>query len=280
MAMLEELARPQRQKPPARPCAPDGAVIYAIGDIHGRLDLLDRLLSRIRRDAARSQAVAPVKPVAVFLGDYIDRGPASRAVLERLAGDPLPGFETHFLLGNHEAELLGFLRTASRGPGWARHGGAETLEAYGVTAPRGEDPVVWEAARAAFAAAFPAAHHQFLSGLGLYVTLGDYMFVHAGVRPGRPLAAQEKRDLIAIREPFLSAPNGLPYVVVHGHTPENRPVFTHDRLGLDTGAYVTGVLSAARLYKDAVHFIQATAARVQQAPVLQGRSAAEITQRL
>jgi serine/threonine protein phosphatase 1 len=280
MVKMDTLSRSTRQRPPLRPRAPEGTLIYAVGDIHGRLDLLDKLLSRIRRDAARSQAVAPVKPVAVFLGDYIDRGPDSRAVLERLAGDPLPGFETHFLLGNHEAELMGFLRSAARGLGWARHGGAETLESYGVSAPRGEDPVAWEAARAAFAAAVPADHARFLSGLGLYVTLGDYMFVHAGVRPGRPLADQEKRDLIAIREPFLSVPNGLPYVVVHGHTPDSRPVFTEDRLGLDTGAYVTGVLTAARLYKDAVHFIQATVPRVRQAPVLQGPAAAEITQRL
>jgi serine/threonine protein phosphatase 1 len=279
MAMISAMPRPHRQKPPERPCAPEGALVYAIGDVHGRLDLFERLLSRIRRDAARSQAVAAVKPIAVFLGDYIDRGPESRAILERLCNDPLPGFETHCLLGNHEAELLGFLKDAARGPGWARYGGAETLHAYGVTAPRTADPIAWEAARRAFAEALPASHRIFLEKLPLYVTLGDYLFVHAGVRPGRALADQEKRDLIAIREPFLSAPNGLPYVVVHGHTPENRPVFSQDRLGLDTGAYVTGVLTAARLFKDAVHFIQATAPQVQQAPVLQVISAAEITQR-
>ncbi len=280
MAMFDTPKRPHRQKPPANPCAPDGALIYAIGDIHGRLDLFELLLSRIRRDAARSQAVAPLKPIAVFLGDYIDRGPHSRPILEHLCHDPLPGFEVHCLLGNHESELLGFLKDAARGPSWARYGGGETLHNYGVTAPRTTDPIAWEAARQAFAAALPVRHRTFLESLPLYVALGDYLFVHAGVRPGRPLADQAKRDLIAIREPFLSVPNGLPYVVVHGHTPENRPVFTQARLGLDTGAYVTGVLTAARLFKDAVHFIQATAPKVQPAPVLQATAAAEIAQRL
>jgi serine/threonine protein phosphatase 1 len=280
MSFIDGLTRTKRLRPPAQPKAPEGAVVYAVGDVHGRLDLLTALLSRIRRDAARTASLSAVRPIAVFLGDYIDRGPESRAVLDLLADDPLPGFETHFLLGNHEAEMLGFLRNAQRGPGWARHGGDATLESYGCTAIRSDDAAGWEALRQAFAAATPDRHRQFLEGLKTHLVLGDYLFVHAGVRPGRPLEAQDRRDLISIREPFLSAPTGLPYLVVHGHSPNDRPVFNEDRLGMDTGAYVSGVLTAARLYKDAVHFIQAQAASNRRAPVLQTGSGAEITQHL
>lgn len=139
----------------SRPQAPAGQLIYAIGDIHGRADLLGLLLSRIRRDAARQDMPA----AAIFLGDYIDKGPEGRAVIDMLTRGPLPGFETIFLKGNHEAELFRFLAEPMHGPLWASYGGAATLRAYGVEPPQGPNPVAgWRAAHLAFRRAVPLAH--------------------------------------------------------------------------------------------------------------------------
>ena len=205
---------------------PAGQAAYAIGDIHGRLDLLDDLLARIAEDAVRHPA--DLTRQLVFLGDYVDRGSESRGVVERLLGDPMPGFSKIYLMGNHEEAMLAFLEGASDGLDWLSFGGLETLLSYGVplrSLPRSEDAVI--VLRDGLAEAVPKDHVDFLKKCVLHHTIGDYLFVHAGVRPGVALERQSPADLMWIRDDFLRSKVPLPgRIVVHGHTicdlPQNR----------------------------------------------------------
>jgi serine/threonine protein phosphatase 1 len=238
------------------PSVPAGEIYYAIGDVHGRLDLLRALLRSIDADARRT----PSKAVnLVFLGDYIDRGQESRGVIELLTVLKRDGgVRVTALRGNHEEALLGFIADPSTGGAWAEHGGRETLKSYGVEPPRAmTDAEGWSAARDAFVAALPRAHLDFLRELQLFAVVGDYVFVHAGVRPGVPLEHQEAHDLMWIRKDFMEAPRVLDaQVVVHGHTPTAEPSEGPGRIGVDTGAYATGVLTAVKLEDDRRSFIQ------------------------
>jgi serine/threonine protein phosphatase 1 len=224
-------------------------VAYAIGDIHGRLDLFDGLLGLILDDAAASRAK---RLIVILLGDYIDRGPASASVLERISHlSTRGGLELHALKGNHEDALLQFLEDPAAGAGWVAHGGAETLASYRVAPPRlRSDSAGWSRTRDDLRAAMPAAHLALLTQLEVSFTLGDYFFVHAGVRPGVALDAQAERDLLWIRDEFLLSESKWSKVIVHGHTPVSAPVMAPLRLSLDTGAYATGVLSGVRLMDD------------------------------
>lgn len=237
------------------PALPEGQLLYAVGDIHGRLDLLQAMLELIEADA-KSRESARAKTL-VFVGDYIDRGPDSRGVVERLIGDPLQSFDTHFLKGNHEAILLDFLEEPWRLDHWLMNGGDATMRSYGVDTERlarlGAPPEVW---RNAFAEALPEAHLRFFKGLRLSVTFGDYLFVHAGVRPGVPLGAQSEADLVWIRAPFLDHREPFGKIVVHGHTPGREPVTRSNRIGIDTGAVFTGRLTALRLQDGSRDFLQ------------------------
>jgi serine/threonine protein phosphatase 1 len=241
--MLDRLMRglrPEPARPPAR--APGGARISAVGDIHGRADLLRELHRRIAEDAA----AAPDRRVVVYLGDYVDRGADSRAVLDLLLDEPLEGFERVALTGNHEAMLLDFLERPESGPLWLWNGGAATLLSYGVPPPTDpRDPRALAACRAALAAALPARHLGFLRSLALRHAEGDYAFVHAGVRPGLPLELQAADDLLWIREEFLRSTLDHGHVVVHGHTVAREAEIRPNRIGLDTGAYASGRLTAA-----------------------------------
>jgi serine/threonine protein phosphatase 1 len=217
---------------PNRPALPDGQLVYAVGDIHGRADLLDDMLRRIEDDA---RAADPAdQPTLVFLGDYVDRGPDSRAVVERVIGGLPEGFDAHFLKGNHEAMLLDFLEEPCRLEHWLMNGGEPTMRSYGVDTERlwrlGAAPETW---REAFAEALPEAHLEFLKNLKLSVSFGDYLFVHAGVKPGVPLAAQKEEDLIWIRGPFLNC---------------TEP-------GIDTGACFTNHLTALKLRDGSREFL-------------------------
>lgn len=254
---------PGLQPPPAEPPAPiapedftEGRIVYAVGDIHGRLDLLETLTQAILRDVAKS---APsVRPLVVFVGDYVDRGANSRGVIDALlAVSREPAFEVEALRGNHEAAMLGFLMDVDTGPVWSSWGGDATLRSYGVTPPPQNAPLFeWEDARSAFASALPDTHVAFLHGLPLSLMVGGYLFVHAGIRPGVAIERQAPEDLLMIRSPFLEQAKPLGRVVVHGHTPEAEPYVSPVRIGVDTGAYATGVLTAARLEADAVSFLQ------------------------
>lgn len=234
--------RPRRDPKVRTPAAPPGRVVYAVGDVHGRDDLLEALLDLIAEDAARSSEPAQL----VFLGDYVDRGTGSRAVLERLAALKRTAPDTVLLMGNHEEALLQFLDAAEKGKAWMRFGGDATLRSYGVEAPDGRLEAL-EAARDEFIRALPPAHLDLLSSLERWRVLGGYLFAHAGVRPGRALAEQDPHDFLWIRPEAMEEDTGLEEMLVHGHTPAEEPEERPWRIGIDTGAYATGVLTALRL---------------------------------
>lgn len=241
-----------REKP-APPEAPPGRVVYAIGDVHGEYTLLETLLDRLRQDAAGRAG----KPLLVLLGDYIDRGPDSRAVLDMLCDPPLPGFDVDLLLGNHELGMLGFLADPLAGAAWLEFGGTATLSSYGVPImPGTSDAARLTDLRDQLDARLPASHRRLLSGLKPWVVHGDYLFVHAGIRPGVPLAAQRREDLLWIREPFLGWPDRHEKMVVHGHTVRPIPQLLANRIGIDTGAYATGILTAIALEGSDMQIIQ------------------------
>jgi serine/threonine protein phosphatase 1 len=226
---------------------PAGQSVYAIGDVHGRLDLLDDLLVRIRVDAdqhAQGDALT-----LIFLGDYVDRGSESRGVVARVMSDALPGFTTVRLMGNHEEAMLAFLDGESDGLDWLSFGGLETLMSYGVplrSLPHTEEAVT--TLRTALAEAVPEAHVRFLRNCVLHHTVGDYVFVHAGVRPGIAFDRQTSTDLLWIRDDFLRVRIPLPgRVVVHGHTIVDLPQNRGHRINIDTGAFVSGRLTCLAL---------------------------------
>ena len=223
------------------PSGPAGQTAYVVGDVHGRLDLLDQLLDDIHRDIAqRPQA----KVLLVFLGDLIDRGPRSAQVVERLRAYRHPGVRPIFLLGNHEEVMLRILGgEAEHVAGWLRFGGAQCLESYGAD-PRVIAAAPDEVAVATIRAAIPAAHVEFLKGFVDTCRFGDYLFVHAGIRPGVALDRQRQSDLRWIREPFLVDEADHGFIVVHGHSISPAVDERTNRIGIDTGAYRSGTLTA------------------------------------
>jgi serine/threonine protein phosphatase 1 len=226
-----------------RPRVPDGLRIYAVGDVHGRADLLATLAGLVEQDA---RGIA-TSCVTVFLGDYIDRGPASFDVVERLAAGAWPT-PVVGLLGNHEDVCLAFLEDPVAAAGWRHYGALPTLASYGIDVNDAVAAFLNEARlprlRDSFRAALPARHLEFLRQLRTCTAAGDYFFCHAGVRPGVPLTAQETGDLIAIRDLFLGSDADFGKIVVHGHTPTEEVEIRSNRIGLDTRAYATGRLSA------------------------------------
>lgn len=215
--------------------------VYAIGDIHGRLDKLIAVQAEIARDAEKLSGTK----LLITMGDYIDRGPSSAGVLDLLLVPPLDDFPRIALGGNHEVMMLNAYDTGSADE-WLAVGGAETLASYGISS----DNLLAmnrKTRKQVMAAFIPQEHIDLLRSMPLSVTVGDYIFVHAGVRPGVPVERQKEQDLLWIREPFLSQAHGLPYTVVHGHTPSPEVVRTPYRIGLDTHAYAGGKLSAVRL---------------------------------
>jgi serine/threonine protein phosphatase 1 len=223
------------------PSGPKGQRAYVVGDIHGRLDLLEQLLADIHADLEQRPTR---KALLVFLGDLIDRGPSSAQVVERLRMYRRAGVRTVFLLGNHEEVLLRILAgEAALIAKWRRFGGAQCLSSYGVD-PEAIGRLDDEAALATVRNAVPREHVEFLQGFADTCRFGEYLFVHAGIRPGVPLEQQNQSDLRWIREPFLLDETNHGFVVVHGHTiasdVEERP----NRIGIDTGAYATGLLTA------------------------------------
>ncbi|WP_126539567.1 metallophosphoesterase family protein [Oharaeibacter diazotrophicus] len=217
----------------------DGTRIYCIGDVHGRADLL----GRVRGFVVDDLATAPERRLTVFLGDLVDRGPDSAGVLEAIATGWPTG--TVVLRGNHETEFLAVLDQPRRLAAWQRHGGLETLASYGV-------PVVdvvrggrFSEAVAALKDKLPPAHLELVAGARASFVSGDFFFCHAGVRPGVALDAQTEEDLTTIRSPFLDFDGDFGKIVVHGHTPVRAPVLKANRIALDTGAYMTDVLTCA-----------------------------------
>lgn len=228
------------------PSGPRGHRAYVIGDVHGRLDLLEALLARVEGDV---NARPKRKTSIVFLGDLIDRGPASAGVLELLRTFQPEFAKTIFLMGNHEEVLLRIAAgESSLIPSWLRFGGKETLASYGVD-PSSLANLPEAKAVAKVNEAIPKGHLNFLSTFADTVSFGDYLFVHAGIRPGVELAAQSKTDLRWIRDPFLQDRSERDFVVVHGHTIRQEIEVTPNRIGIDTGAFYTGVLTALAIEK-------------------------------
>jgi len=221
------------------PRLPDGIRIYAVGDVHGRADLLDQVLSRIDADVA---AYPDCRPLQVFLGDYIDRGPSSRAVLERLI-DRARSDKIVCLKGNHDSFVLEFLQNPAVLADWRQFGGLETLMSYGLTPSMKSDAAEQLELAKALAASLPRRHREFLRSLSPSFTCGDFFFVHAGVKPGVPLAQQREEDLLWIRDEFLLCEDDFGKVIVHGHTPVREPDIRPNRINIDTGAYATGRLT-------------------------------------
>jgi serine/threonine protein phosphatase 1 len=230
------------------PRLPDGVRIYAIGDVHGRADLLDRVLSRIDAHIAARPAA---RPIHLLVGDYIDRGPASREVLDLLI-TCLQGREMVFLRGNHETFIRAFLQDPATLREWSRIGGLETLMSYGLQPPFNADADVQRELAKALNAALPASHRHFLGRLSSSFNCGGYFFAHAGVRPGTPFAKQRDDDLLWIRDEFLLHEEDFGKIVVHGHTPVREVDIRHNRINIDTGAYATGRLSCLIMEGDHV----------------------------
>ncbi len=251
----------------SRPRTPEGLRIYAVGDIHGRADLLRRLLDRIAVDARTAPAS---RELLIYLGDYVDRGLESREVIELLLRGPPPGFDVIYLKGNHEEALLRFLEDARFGSEWRHFGGMETLSSYGVTdlAPR-LDGEGFHVARDQFEALLPQSHRDFLGSLELTACFGDYFFVHAGVRPGVALEDQREEDLLGIREDFTGWTASFGKVVVHGHTLGEEPECHANRINVDTGAYMTNNLTCVVLEGVEQRFLQTGAMGIRP----QGRAA-------
>jgi serine/threonine protein phosphatase 1 len=217
--------------------------VYAIGDIHGCSDLLDLMVKAIREDLAAHPAR---DALTVTLGDYIDRGPDSRGVLDRLARNPFPT-DYVALKGNHEQMLETFLRDPATAPDWLMNGAGETLHSYDVAIERPMTEPDFSRLAAAFRAVLPPEHVQFLSELKLSFDAGACFLCHAGIRPGVPFDRQSEEDLLWIREDFLDSRMDFGKVVVHGHTPVDQPENLPNRIDIDTGAFLTGRLTCVAL---------------------------------
>lgn len=235
------------------PAGPPGFRAYVIGDVHGRLDLLKNLLAQIHEELDRN----PVKQaLLVFVGDLIDRGPNSAQVIERLRTYTHRRVRPVFLLGNHEEVLLRVLQgDAELLAKWRWFGGTECLQSYGLNTEllsRMNDLDALDAVRSSI----PRRHVQFLESFSDTCRFGDYLFVHAGIRPGVAIDEQAQSDLRWIREPFLLDDTDHGMIVVHGHTISELIEEKPNRIGIDTGAYRTGVLTALAIEGSNRWFLQ------------------------
>jgi serine/threonine protein phosphatase 1 len=236
------------------PRTPNGLRAYAVGDVHGRLDLLNRMLATIEADL---EASAPKRAVLLFLGDIIDRGPQSAQSIERLRTYRHPRLRTLFLAGNHEEVLLRLLN-GERGilQSWLKFGGTQCLASYGIDAKAIRTLPERDALKL-IRQTIPESHRAFIASFADTLQLGDYLFVHAGIRPAIDLSMQSQADLRWIRQPFLDDPRDHGFMVVHGHTISEEVVERPNRIGIDTGAYRTGVLTALVLEGENRRFLTA-----------------------
>jgi len=233
------------------PRMPAGVRIYAIGDVHGRADLLSQLLATIDADMT---AYPVERAIEVLLGDYVDRGPRSREVLDILVAR-IRDHRTICLKGNHETYIPDFVRNPASLDHWRHLGGLETLVSYGMTPSINADAHEQQELAAAFDRALPKSHRWLLANLRLSFACGDYFFAHAGVRPGIPLSEQHEQDLLWIREDFLLHEEDFGKIIIHGHTPVIEPDIRPNRINIDTGAYATGRLTCLVLEGEGMAFI-------------------------
>lgn len=239
--MIGQLFRRRSPGPKLQGSIPPGQRIYAIGDIHGRLDLLETLLAIIRRDDA-TRGIAQSR--IIFLGDLVDRGPSSAQVVGRALEMAEGPWECDFLLGNHEEVFLKVMDGDFKALAFfIRIGGRETILSYGISEQEYRDADYSEL-HALLSQRVPAAHITFLKSFKDLIEIGDFAFVHAGVRPGKALAEQDASDLRWIRREFLDYTRGFEKIIVHGHTITDTVELRPNRIGLDTGAYASGKLTA------------------------------------
>jgi serine/threonine protein phosphatase 1 len=237
-----------RGRPPSLPA---GVRIYSVGDIHGRLDLLNTLLSRIHTDLERRPTG---KALYVFLGDYIDRGPSSRDTIDRLIEHGKRS-DSRFLKGNHEVIAIRCLSDRSLIDQWMRLGGLETLISYGVGPEILANGKQFAELQTAFHDALPQSHLRFLGGLQSSFSYGDFFFAHAGVKPGVELSRQKDSDLLWIRDDFLCSNVDFGKIVVHGHTPTHEIEVASNRINIDTGAFATGRLTSLVIEESSISVI-------------------------
>jgi serine/threonine protein phosphatase 1 len=237
----------RRRREARYPPAPVGTLLYAIGDIHGRSDCLDRAHDLIDRDLAKRGARD--QATEVYIGDYVDRGPDSKGVIDRLITRSTKA-QLVALRGNHEIIMESFLRGQTSFEDWRRLGGLETVLSYGVDA---RDLLAKGGVQPRdFAEKVPVSHLRFISSLVSVHTAGDYCFAHAGLRPGVAIEAQSVADLAWIRDDFLRFSGDFGFIVVHGHSPVTSIDFLQNRINIDTGAYMTNHLSVVRIDADGV----------------------------
>lgn len=247
-----------------KPRGPRGRRAYVIGDVHGCLDQLERLLSCIEQELEERSRL---KSHIVFLGDLIDRGPASAQVVERLRAYSPASASTHFVMGNHEEVMLRVLSgEAELFPSWLKFGGAETLRSYGLD-PEELDELTPAERLERVKTAIPSEHVEFVKSFSDSISFGGYVFVHAGIRPGIELRDQSETDLRWIREPFLGDETDHGFTVVHGHTIANQVEVTRNRIGIDTGAFCTGRLTALAIQGSRRWLIQASAHAAERVPM-------------
>ena len=237
---------------------PDGIRVYAIGDMHGRVDLLRKLQAMIRADVPEKRTGAvPTRNIVIYLGDYLDRGDRCRELIDLILDDPIEGATTFYLRGNHEQKVLDFLQDEETGPEWIFWGGDATLRSYGVDI---EDPRFgqegWPWLQDEFRRRFPVRHLSFLENQQFSHIVGDYFFTHAGVKPGVPLLEQSPKDLMWIRKEFLNSDLDFGKKVVHGHTIVDDVTVLPNRIAIDTGAWRTNKLSCLVLEQDNLHVLQ------------------------
>ncbi len=240
ISILKRLRRRDRQ---ADYQLPQGLRVYAVGDVHGRADLLSQLHSMIIQDAGSNPGQ---QMQVVYLGDYLDRGPYVRQTLDELLSGLPSSFGADYLMGNHERLFMAALEDPSLMELWLELGGQTTLLSYGVQAPgSGFSMQRAQEVQEALLEAIPQDHLNFIKNLRQFLHIGDFLFVHAGIIPGKPLAAQTEDELLWIRDEFLSCGKDFGVKVVHGHTVSESVQEFHNRIGIDTGAYATGVLTCA-----------------------------------
>jgi serine/threonine protein phosphatase 1 len=229
-----------KEKPLVEPKLPDNLRLYCIGDIHGRDDLLLKIHSQIISDQLDYEGQVKI----IYVGDYVDRGMHSKQVINFLTNKYRFSEQSIFLRGNHEQVLLDFLEDDAVGPAWLAYGGQATLASYGVLVTKiltkRQDYIEIQQA---FKDLLPESHLQFFKKTVFSYREGSYFFVHAGVNPKHSITRQKNDDLMWIRDAFISSSKNYEKIVVHGHTISDQPDFRINRIGIDTGAFVSGVLT-------------------------------------
>jgi len=234
-------------------CIPEDLRIYVIGDIHGRFDLLAELQAKIEADA---NTAGHLKIKQIFLGDYVDRGPDTKAVVDFMLSRPPRGWDRICLKGNHEDMLLKFLEDESFLEKWGRSGGVQTLHSYDVGLIESMREGDAKKIQKKFRKNLTKAHRIFFTQLKHSVEYGDYFFAHAGVRPGVDLDAQTEDDLLWIRKEFISSNKDFGKIIIHGHTPVKQPEILPNRINIDTGAWSSGQLTCLVLESETRRFLQ------------------------